>query len=498
MAAYLRPGVYVEESLNPVAPVVGANSTSVAAFIGANARGPLTPTLVTSWSEYLNYYGGWGANNALAIAVFLYFSNGGSQAYVQRVTAGTPASATRTLSDTAVSPVATLKLTAANPGTWGNDIAITTQASPGATGYFDLTVYYGGTAAANKVESFPNLTMVKTDNRYAVPLINAQSNWIIAEDLNSASAGATKNPAAVTAQALASGGNGTTPTEANIANGCSAFDSIANSLVLNAPGIITANAVNALLSYAESRKDVFVVIDPSNVSVADELTLALTYNPSSYGAVYYPPITINDPTTTTPGTVITAANPGGAIVGKYASTDKSRGVFKAPAGLNVRLAGAVSVSSLTNANLDSLNSSAAPVNAIRYVPGSGIVVMGARTLKGGYADMYVPVRRSLIYLEKALVELTQFAIFEPNDTVLYRNISSILNGFLTNYWSQGGLRGTTPDQAFFVLCSKANNTLATVEAGQVNIQVGVALQRPAEFVVINIGQFDGGATVTVA
>jgi phage tail sheath protein FI len=112
--------------------------------------------------------------------------------------------------------------------------------------------------------------------------------------------------------------------------------------------------------------------------------------------------------------------------------------------------------------------------------------------------MYVPVRRSLIYLEKALVELSEFAIFEPNDTVLYRRISAILNGFLTNFWSQGGLRGDSTEQAFFVLCDSTNNTLATVEAGQVNIQVGVALQRPAEFVVINIGQFDGGATVTVA
>jgi phage tail sheath protein FI len=124
--------------------------------------------------------------------------------------------------------------------------------------------------------------------------------------------------------------------------------------------------------------------------------------------------------------------------------------------------------------------------------------MGARTLQAGYASMYVPVRRTLIYLEKALVDLTQFAIFEPNDTVLYRSITATVNAFLTNFWSQGGLSGATPGQAFFVLCDSTNNTLATVEAGQVNIQVGVALQRPAEFVVINIGQFDGGTTVTVA
>ena len=124
--------------------------------------------------------------------------------------------------------------------------------------------------------------------------------------------------------------------------------------------------------------------------------------------------------------------------------------------------------------------------------------MGARTLQPGYASMYVPVRRSLIYLEKALVDITNFAIFEPNDTVLYRRLSATVNGFLTNFWKQGGLRGASTEQAFFVLCDTTNNTLATVEAGQVNIQVGVALQRPSEFVVINIGQFDGGATVTVA
>jgi phage tail sheath protein FI len=496
MAAYLRPGVYVQETLNPVAPVVGANSDSVAAFIGANARGPLTPTLVTSWSEYLNYYGGWSSNNTLALAVFLFFANGGNQAYVLRVTAGSPATASRTLLD--ADDADTLTLDAANPGAWGNSIAVTTQASPGVTGYFDLVVYYGGTTAPYKVETFPNLTMDSTDSRYAVSVINSQSKWVVATDENSISTGVDAYVAAVTAQSLAGGANGTAPTESNISGAVDGFDSVLNSLVLNAPGVTGATAVNEIISYAEARQDVFVVVDPIDNAVANQLLTSASYTQSSYAAVYYPRITINDPTNTTPGTVIAAANPGGAIVGKYAATDKSRGVFKAPAGLGVRVAGAVSVPSLTNANLDSLNSAAAPVNAIRFIPGSGIVIMGARTLKGGYADMYVPVRRSLIYLEKALVELSEFAIFEPNDTVLYRRISAILNGFLTNFWSQGGLRGDSTEQAFFVLCDSTNNTLATVEAGQVNIQVGVALQRPAEFVVINIGQFDGGATVTVA
>ena len=340
--------------------------------------------------------------------------------------------------------------------------------------------------------------MTATDARYAPNIINSQSSYLIAADLGAASTGVTRNPAVTTSTSLATGADGTTVLGADIGAAVGAFDVVNQSLILNAPGVTDTASVNLLLAYTATRNDVFVVIDGINDTVANQLALSVTYTATSYGAVYYPTITINDPTTTTPGTVITAANPGGAIVGKYAANDKSRGVFKAPAGLTVRLAGAVSVPTLTNANLDSLNSAASAVNAIRYIPGSGIVVMGARTLKSGYADMYIPVRRSLIYLEKALVDLTNFAIFEPNDTVLYRRITSVVTGFLTNYWAQGGLRGDVPSQAFFVLCDSSNNTTLTVDAGQVNIQVGVSLQRPSEFVVINIGQFDGGTTVTTA
>jgi phage tail sheath protein FI len=213
--------------------------------------------------------------------------------------------------------------------------------------------------------------------------------------------------------------------------------------------------------------------------------------------VYYPNLTIPSNTSSSPDAVETAFC-GGAIVGQFISTDVSRGVFKAPAGVNNRIAGAVAVQKLTNANLDTMNSASAPVNAIRFIPGSGIVVMGSRTLKAGYADRYVPVRRSLIYLRKALTDLTDFAVFEPNDAVLWRRIKASLEGFLTDYWSQGGLRGATPADAFFVKCDSSTNTLIKIDNGEVNMEIGVALQRPAEFVIIKIGQYDGGTTVTVA
>jgi phage tail sheath protein FI len=498
MATYLRPGVYVEESLNALAPSVGVSSNTVAAFIGANDRGPSAPTLVTSWNDYVSQYGSWNGNSKLPIAVKLFFDNGGSACYVKRVTAGSPVAATRTLTDGESTPVSIATLTATNVGVWGNSILVTVSSSA-VSGRKDVTIAYPD--ASTVVESFTDLTFTDTtDSRYAINFINSRSKYVVAASLATSA-----QPANISAQALASGADGTTPTSTNLAAACSSFDVVSNSLILNVPGVTAATDVNSILSYAESRDDVFVIIDakggeattPSATdTVANQLTLSATYTATSLGAVYYPLITIADPTVSTQGAT-RLVNAGGAIAGLYVTTDASRGVFKAPAGLAARLSNVVSTDVLTNANLDSMNSATAPINPIKYVAGSGFVVMGARTLKAGYADRYIPVRRSLIYLRKALTDLTQYAVFEPNDAVLWRSLNATVSAFLTDFWSQGGLRGDTPSDAFFVKCDEELNTLAVIDEGKVNIEVGVALQRPAEFVIIKIGQFDGGATVTV-
>ena len=499
--AYQRPGVYVQETLNPIAPVVGPSSDSVAAFVGANDRGPTSPTLVTSWSQYVNQFGSWNttANNNLPIAVYLFFANGGSQAYVNRVVGASAAVATRTLTDRAGTPLNTLIVQSKNAGTWGNNINISIVNS-NITGYFDLVVFYNGNTTADIVERFTDITMISTDSRYAPTVVNSLSSYVVAIDQSSATTGANKNPSVITNQSLATGANGSAITSGEISASLSEYDTIPQSLVLNVPGYTDATVVNIAISYAESRDDVFVVVDGVNDTVANQLTLSASYTSSSLAAVYYPQIIISDPTLGVGASSASAkiVGAGGAVVGLMASTDASRGVFKAPAGLTARIAGAVSVPALTNAELDSLNSAGAPVNAIRFISGSGIVVMGSRTLKTGYVDRYVPVRRTLIYLRKAMVDLTQFAIFEPNDPSLWRRIDSALSSFLTNFWSQGGLRGNTPAEAFFVKVDADNNTIATIDNGEVHIEIGVALQRPAEFIIIKIGQFDGGTTVTVA
>jgi phage tail sheath protein FI len=123
------------------------------------------------------------------------------------------------------------------------------------------------------------------------------------------------------------------------------------------------------------------------------------------------------------------------------------------------------------------------------LPGAGIVAMGARTLlQDGTANTYVNTRRSLIFLKKSLSDLTQFALFENNDSRLWARIRASVSVFLTGYLNLGGLRGDAPAQAFYVKCDAENNPQSSILNNQVNIEIGVALQYPAEFVVITLSQ----------
>jgi phage tail sheath protein FI len=100
----------------------------------------------------------------------------------------------------------------------------------------------------------------------------------------------------------------------------------------------------------------------------------------------------------------------------------------------------------------------------------------------------------MIYLKKELTDRSSFAVFENNSEILWNQIRTSLSNFLRNYWSQGGLRGQTPEQAFYVRCDASNNTATDILAGRVNIEVGVAVEYPAEFIVISIGQITGNAS----
>jgi len=528
MAVYQRPGVYISETLNPTPPSLGATTNTYAAFLGAINQGPTTPTLVTSWTQFTQLYGNWAYDSTdtlrLAVNSFLV-GNGGGACYIQRVAASGATTAYAQLYDSSgdgnsQGSTYTLKINALSSGSWGNNLYVDVLKQSTTSTTFTLVVYYGSSAQNSTVEKYTDLSMDATNSRYAPQVINGVSPWITVVDDGDSSGEPGKAPYVVSGQQLSGGTNGSGgQTSSAVATAITNFDSIAQSLIINAPGIGASSgdnsAVNTMLNYVNAgttsaRTDCFLVIDPyfnsttQTTDVADTLSLASAYSPiTSFAAIYYPYITIADPTSNAAGATKNIA-PGAAVIAQYLATDKSRGnpgVFKAPAGTQTRIGGAVSVQNITNADLDLLASggtAGVPVNAIRYVNGAGIVIMGARTIKQGYVDRYIPIRRTLIYLEKALNDLTKYAIFEPNDPKLWRSINATVTNFLNQFWRQGGLRGDTPAQAFYVVCDSTNNTIQTIDSGTVNINVGVALQRPAEYVVINIAQYDGGTVITTS
>jgi hypothetical protein len=261
----------------------------------------------------------------------------------------------------------------------------------------------------------------------------------------------------------------------------------------------------ALIEWVEAPKTVgrnFVVVEtPAGLDVntalarSGDMTLVTE---SSRAAVYYPHFYIQDPIGRSSASV-RRIGPSGAVAGLFLYTDRKVGPFKTPAGIDTKLVDAIALErSFSATDLDALNTGVTTdgisngknvINAIRNLPGAGIVVMGGRTLKqDGTANRYINMRRSLTYLEKRLNDLATFAVFENNTEKLWARLITTLGSFLNEYRNQGGLRGTTTEQSYYIKCDAENNTPTTIQAGEVHIEIGVALEYPAEFVVINLSQ----------
>jgi phage tail sheath protein FI len=212
---------------------------------------------------------------------------------------------------------------------------------------------------------------------------------------------------------------------------------------------------------------------------------------SSYAALYYPRLQIPDPLN---GYRPRSIAPSGTIAGLYARTDGARGVWKAPAGTAATLSG---VSALTYKMTDAENGVLNPlaINCLRTFPVYGNVSWGARTLEG--ADQlasdwkYIPVRRLALYIEASLYQGTQWVVFEPNDEPLWSQIRLNVGAFMRGLFQQGAFQGSTPASAYFVKCDSDTTTQADINLGVVNILVGFAPLKPAEFVIIQIQQIAG-------
>jgi hypothetical protein len=186
--------------------------------------------------------------------------------------------------------------------------------------------------------------------------------------------------------------------------------------------------------------------------------------------------------------------PAGAVAGVIARTDAQRGVWKAPAGIEATLIGVNELAvSLTDMEQGLLNPQG--INCLRALPGAGRVVWGARTMRGSdrLADQwkYLPVRRTALFIEESLYRGTQWVVFEPNDEPLWSQIRLNVGSFMHNLFRQGAFQGTTPREAYLVKCDAETTTQNDINLGVVNILVGFAPLKPAEFVIIRIQQLAG-------
>ena len=411
-----------------------------------------------------------------------------------------------------------LTVTAANPGTWGNTLRIGIGAAAG--GAFDLVVteFRGEDPVAS--EAYRNLTAIPNDVNNAAEIIAQQSRLVRVTDLVAIPA-----PSAATIDAddltrlqmtaLAGGGDGVMPgdpawqaaapaafagSEAN-SSGMRALDRIVPEIfnLMSVPEAARMADPGAFYATAGAYCDAnlaFLLVDhptanDSGTTITDwDIAGALGTNLARSAALCFPKVLRPDPLA---GNRPRALPASGSIAGVMARTDAQRGVWKAPAGLDASLAGVTPSVILTDLEQGRLNKRG--LNAIRVFPNAGTVNWGARTLAG--ADSlasewkYVPVRRTALFIERSLKTALPWVVFEPNDEPLWSQIRLNVGAFMQSLFVQGAFEGRTPRDAYLVRCDSETTSQQDVNAGIVNILVGFAPLKPAEFVVIRLRQLAG-------
>ena len=409
-------------------------------------------------------------------------------------TGGTAAKATGYVRGTTAGTTANhFLLTAENSGAWGSDLTVEVSAgdeSASATTYGTFTMIVK-LAGAEK-ERWTEVSLDSTNARYVLSLLNNYSDYLRVSNV-AAPTKATNTAVSAGTYSLVGGSDGTAALAADYNTALGYLDQVTGDLVINLPGVSDSTSVNFALAYAETRGTGFIIIDPDTTvtTAAAAVTAVSPYSNSGYGAVYYPGATMSDPTKTGPAALRTAPL-GGAVMAIYGKAERMHSVAKAPAGFTLELANVFGlVANFTEAEEGTLYDS--NINPVRLVPGTGAIVNGTRTLAPTAPAKYIPIRRTLNYVKARAKTLTEFAVFEPNDVNLRQKVVTILQQELRNLWSKGGLKGANETQAFYVTCNASNNTASTIGNGELHVEVGLALQYPAEYIIVNVSQWTGGA-----
>lgn len=515
------PGVYIQEIPSGSRTITGV-STSIAAFIGWAAKGNTDKAQrILSWQDFQREYGGLDNRSYLGYAVSQFFANGGQQAYVVRLANTGSSTASENATSAKVTLDTKLIVTAKNPGVWGNDYAIVTKklASPN-NDRFQLTVVnYKVDTAGKAIEVFENLSIKQGDSRFVVDVLANESFYVSAKLVSSP----TEPPADTDipntgkipeAAKLVSGADGLaispqkiweTDTDTKSAfisallpssgiGGINYLDRVDLFNILSVPGLSEATSLGTLEKYSQKHR-AFLIVDSAKDARSSTLQndgpKGLTGEGSANAAYYFPWIVAPDPLSQNRPR---AFPPSGFVAGIYARTDANRGIWKAPAGTEASLTGAIGLAeTLTDGENGVLNKKA--INSLRNFDIYGPVVWGSRTLQGndeiGSEWKYIPVRRTALFIEESLFRALKWVVFEPNDEPLWAQIRLNVGAFLNNLFRQGAFQGKTPQEAYFVKVDKETTTQNDINLGIINIAVGFAPLKPAEFVVIQIQQIAG-------
>ena len=512
------PGIYIEELPSGVHPIVGV-STSDTAFVDWFPRGPVgVATRIASFDEFTRRFGGLDAQSTASYAVLQYFLNGGAVAWIVRIELDDDDPATGALEDS--SNAAAINVTAKNPGAWGNNLRVAVTEVDAST----VNIVVGEVDTQGDIivrEIHRNLSTTGDGIIRGVSGSRLISLADVAANTNAPDAAAatpTGEPAAATDYVSLTGGAdaGVIDTDGTAADATAlrtAIDDALPALARIEPAVFNLLCIPAASTLGDDLDDLvdaatafcgahqaFLVVDPPLGTDSDSAEhmgtwFAGTSAPaaSSNAAVYWPPLTMPDPLERGRAKVI---GPSGTVAGIYARTDATRGVWKAPAGIDAAIRGADLAVVVNDADSAVLNPIG--VNALRTYPVVGNVVWGARTLVGAdvRADQwkYVPVRRTALFIEQSLSGGLKWVVFEPNDEPLWSQIRLNVGAFMQDLFRKGAFQGLTPRDAFFVRCDKDTTTQGDIDRGVVNILVGFAPLKPAELVVIQIQQMAGQAT----
>jgi uncharacterized protein len=497
-----HPGVYIGETPSGSRTVAGA-ATSVTAFVGRALRGPVDrATGITSVAEFERVFGPLWTESGLGYAVRDFYLNGGGSAVVVRV-AKDAASARIDLGPLAVEAV--------GPGTWANDMtagvthpgpdeaAAVARAQGLADGGSIFTLWL---TRGPETEVFPHVSTAPGPRRVDMVLQSSNLARVSGPVPDARPAVGAYGVSILGDDGLPPDHDSYVPDPATDVSGPATERGIraleqadlVNLLVLPpvAPAVGLPDEVWAeALAYATERR-AFLIVDPppelAPAAVASWATgpAGLAGPAASHAAVYVPRLEQADPLRD--GAVGSFAA-SGAVAGLYTRTDATRGVWKAPAGTEAVLVGTSGPSVvLSDAESGALNPQG--VNVIRSLAGVGTVVWGSRTLRG--ADRldgeyrYVPVRRLSLHIQESLHRGTQWAVFEPNGEALWAQLRLSVAAFLEGLFRKGALQGRSPREAYVVTCDAETTTRSDIASGVVNLLVGFAPLKPAEFVIIRL------------